>query len=74
MIYTGYVWKYIITILAYKTILGEKPLGHLGESWSGPYIDLNPKAPIFPYQSEDPCIFQQMLQNRTNTDSTTSGK
>ena len=28
-----------------------------GESWSGSYIDLNPKAPIFPYQSEDPCIF-----------------
>ena len=37
---------------------GHKHIGlAFAEQWSGPYIDLTPKEPIFPYASEDPCIF-----------------
>ena len=37
---------------------GHKHVGiAYAETWSGPYIDLTPKEPIFPFASEDPCIF-----------------
>ena len=37
---------------------GHKHIGiAYAETWQGPYIDLTPKEPIFPFASEDPCIF-----------------
>jgi len=37
---------------------GHKHVGvSYAETWSGPYIDLTPKEPIFPFATEDPCIF-----------------
>ena len=37
---------------------GHKHVGiAYAETWSGPYIDLTPKEPIFAFNSEDPCIF-----------------
>jgi hypothetical protein len=37
---------------------GHKHIGlAFAAQWDGPYIDLTPTAPIFPFASEDPCIF-----------------
>ena len=37
---------------------GHKHIGlAFGANWSGPFVDLTPAAPIFPFASEDPCIF-----------------
>jgi len=50
-------------LLAYSVGCGDCVSGgkHIGiayaDEWSGPYVDLTPKETIFPYQSEDPCIF-----------------
>merc|ERR1712150_290270 len=41
-----------------KVSPGHKHIGLVyAETWSRPYIDLTPKEPIFPFASEDPCIF-----------------
>ena len=40
------------------TSAGKKHIGvAYGATWAGPYVDLTPDAPIFPFASEDPCIF-----------------
>ena len=37
---------------------GHKHIGVAhGLSWRGPFIDLTPSNPIFPFASEDPCLF-----------------
>ena len=52
-------------LLAYSTgckncnvSTGRKHVGiALGKNWSGPFLDLTPDLPIFPFAAEDPCIF-----------------
>jgi len=52
-------------LMAYATGCDDCPISgghkHIGlayaKTWSGPYIDLTPKEPIFPFASEDPCIW-----------------
>jgi hypothetical protein len=54
-----------VIVMAYATSCpkceqgaGNKHIGiAIAETWEGPYIDVTPKEPIFPFASEDPVIF-----------------
>jgi len=60
-------------LLAYSTgcttcnvSAGHKHIGlAFGERFDGPYVDLTPDRPVFPWASEDPCIWRDKADGAT---------